>query len=93
LGIEGSYPQASFSTSGTGGSGPIRLVPSDRRVNEDMGTGDDFQNKLEDDLYAKKDQQEDPVYTWSGRIAILVLTAAFIFCLVMGCVALWKWVF
>jgi hypothetical protein len=69
------------------------LTPENQlRVVEDLSTGEEFQDKLEDDLYEKKDE-EDPVFMWAGRIAIVCLTVAFIFTLFMGCIALWKAVF
>lgn len=68
----------------------FRVLPKD---GDDVSTGDEFQDKVEDDLYEKKEEKEDAVSMWAGRICIVALSLALIYGLLVGCVALTKWVF
>lgn len=59
-----------------------------------MSTGDEFQNKIEDDLYEKSEEPSDSKYqSFLGNAVLTVFAVAIIFCIVVGCVALWRAVF
>jgi hypothetical protein len=72
----------------------LRPIPSaNDRVAEDMNTGDEFQDKMEDDLYKPKEGEQGTYSDLLGNICLTALALAFIFALIMGCSALWKAVF
>jgi viroplasmin and RNaseH domain-containing protein len=71
------------------------LTPENRlRAIEDMSTGDEFQNKLEDDLYEKKVESTDDKFgDLLGKICLTALAITFVFACIVGCIALAKAVF
>lgn len=60
------------------------------RVTDDMSTGDEFQNEMEDNLYEKKESKEDKFGDLLGRICLTAFTVAFVFACIVGCIALVK---
>lgn len=81
-------------TSRIGGSDHLRPLPtSNGRVADDMGTGEEFQNKMEDDLYEGRPLSKDPTFDkWTSRIAWGGFLVALLWFLFLACYAGWRWV-
>ena len=59
----------------------------------DVSTGEHFQDKMEDDLYEKSNKPSSKYQNFLGGLALTALTLAFVFVLVMLCIALFNKVF
>lgn len=59
-----------------------------------VSTGEEFQDKLEDDLYEKKDEpSKDPAFDkWMSRIAWIAVVGTLLWFLFLACYAGWRWV-
>ncbi len=85
-----SEEQTAFSARTYHPSDPFQPVTFLSRVRDDVSTGDDFQHKMEDDLYEKKEEDTDRYSDWLGKICLTALAATFVFACVIGCIALVK---